>query len=138
LKEELDDHKIREENLRKELKRTLRANHASQNVARAALHTPTKTHSPAGGTRSNTKKISSTGKKHLSPPFSLLSPSKTSVRTPIKVKNIVVEALTTSNALYTPNSSIKPLQPSPREISKPRYSPTSPWVAGALDVVHTE
>jgi hypothetical protein len=138
LKEELEDHRIREENLRKELKRALRANHASQNVTRTAPHTPTKMHSPAGGTKPKTKKISSVDKKHLSSPLSLQSPVKTSVITPVNVKDELFGVTSTGNALYTPNSSIRPLQPSPREISKPRHLPTSPWVPGSLEVMHAE
>lgn len=141
LREELEDHKSRGENLRKELKRSLRANHASQNVSRSAPHTPTKVLSPSSGTKTIPKKITSADRKHLSSPLSLQSPTKT----PVKVKDALSarygagkSPVSAANSLYTPNSSIKPLQPSPREISRPRHSPTSPWVPGFTGVVNTE
>jgi hypothetical protein len=146
LKEELEEHKLREENLRKELKRTLRANHASQNVAKNSPRTPTKIQSPLNGSKGMTKKLSPVDKKRLSSsPLSLQSP--TSSKTPVKVKDALAarnglgkSPASANSALYTPNSSIKPLQPSPRDRSRPRHLPpgTPPWVSDAGGVVDSE
>jgi hypothetical protein len=117
LKKELEEHKAREENLRKELKRALRNNNAG------GLQTPTK---------SKTKKIISPEKKQLLLHSGISSPTKSGVKTPLKVKDSlsarygITQSPASATMPHTPNSSIRPLQPSPREISRPRFSPGSP------------
>ncbi|KAG7360604.1 hypothetical protein IV203_035703 [Nitzschia inconspicua] len=147
LREDLEEHKTREENLRKELKRTLRANHATQNVAKNSPRTPTKMYSPSDISKSKTKKLSPAEKKQLlSSPLTLTSPTRTPIKTPAKVKDAVSarygpgkSPVSANSGLYTPNSSIKPLQPSPREISRPRHSSANPsWVPNDAGVVNTE
>jgi hypothetical protein len=131
LKKELEEHKVREENLKKELKRVLRAN-----TAAAALAKETAT---SAVIKSKVKKeqspVEEQQKQKITAPMTpIKSPVKlkkvlSPMRTPIKSKEILSPKQTparspaSSGPVHTPTSGIRPLQPSRREIAKPRYSP---------------
>jgi hypothetical protein len=149
LRSELDEHRSREQNLRKELKRALRANTAGAAKGAVTRKAPNRTQSE-GSTRPRTKIQAAVArvelaaktvkaeqkKQQFGSPVPLTSPTKT----PVKTKDIMSPANSNgqraliSSPVLTPTSGIRPLQPSPREITKPRFSALSspPFKKSAL------
>jgi hypothetical protein len=138
LEKELQEHKVREENLKKELKRVLRASTATAALA--------KEKSGAEMGRSTIKKQIPLDQQKLTEPTTpTKSPAKlkkalSPIKTPMKSKDLVSPRLTPvrspvfSGPIHTPTSAIRPLQPSRREIAKPRYSPPFLSPAGHAQV----
>jgi len=140
LKAELEEHKTREEKLKKELKRVLRANTAiGSNIPKdvgVGQKLPARTRSMEVSPKSKkqTAAVDVEQKKKLPSPTQFQSPKKT----PVKLIEVVSprrsssgQSPVLSTPVLTPTSGIRPLQPSRREITKPKYSPGAPPFAKA-------
>lgn len=133
LKDEVELYKSREQNLRKELKRALRAANAAENGRRSGHEAEAKPDGIEKRQTNNTLSVAGSPlEDHNQAANRVLSDFCTPKKKHVKAREIEAGNINTGqdpnseSPIHTPTSGMTPLQPSRREISRQRRAPHSP------------